>query len=97
MFERSLARHVAILGVRYDGANHFFRVAALAQDRRSSRGMFFGGAVRVIGPALVVEVMQQGGESPEFFLGAGLSRIGAHAGLYSQRMFAQAFVLCVFT
>ena len=96
MFEGSLARHVAVFGVRNDGANHFFRIAALAQDRRSARGMFFRGAVRVIGPALVVEVVQQGGEAPEFFLGAGLSRVCAHAGLDRQRVFAQAFVLRVF-
>jgi len=32
MFERRFARNVAVIGVGNDGANHFFRVTAFAQD-----------------------------------------------------------------
>ena len=59
-------------------------------------GCWFGGAVRVVGPALVVEVVQQRGEAPQIFISAGLSRVSAHAGFYRQRVLAQIFVLRVF-
>src|ERR1700726_3732407 len=58
--------------------------------------MLFGGMMVRIGPALVVEIVKKRGDSPEFFIGSGFSRIGADARFHSQRMLAQAFALRVF-
>jgi len=42
VFERRLARRVAVIGVGHDGANEFFGVAALAEEFLRLRGMFRG-------------------------------------------------------
>src|ERR1700730_2945888 len=55
--------------------------------------MDFDRVVLLIGPALVVEIVQQRGQSPEFLIGSGFPGISAHTGLNGQGMFAQAFVL----
>src|SRR5712692_2989684 len=57
--------------------------------------MLLGGMVGVVGPTLVVEIVQQRRQAPELFIGAKLARIGAHAGFHRQRMLAQVLVLCV--
>src|SRR6266849_1990486 len=57
--------------------------------------MLLGGMVGVVGPTLVVEIVQQRRQAPKLIIGAELARIGAHAGFHGQRMFAQVFVLRV--
>src|SRR5713226_5272287 len=52
--------------------------------------------VGFVGPALVVEVMQQSGDAPELFIGAVLAGIGADAGFHGQHVLAEAFGLRVF-
>src|SRR6266853_6547263 len=93
---RSLARNVAIVGMRNDRADQLVRISTLAKNFRTSRRVLSGRAMRIVGPAFVVEIMQQCGQSPEFFIGAGPARIGAHTCFDGQCMLAQIFVLCVF-
>src|SRR5438477_6780930 len=93
MFERTLARRVGVIGVGYDGANDFFRVAAFAEDFCAFGGMFAVGGVIGVGPALVIEIVQQGGDAPEFFVGTGFAGIGPDAGLDRQHVLAQGFRL----
>src|SRR5256884_2468779 len=59
-----LERHVAIIGVGEDGADNLIRVALLAQDLCALRGMALVGRVLVVGPAFVVEVVEQRGQAP---------------------------------
>ena len=97
MFERSFARDAAIIRVGENRTNHFLGVAALTQDCRAARGVLFGGTVGVVGPAFVIEIVQESGEAPKILVRAGLPSIGTHAGFDGQSVFAQAFVLPVFT
>jgi len=47
--------------------------------------------VLLIGPALVIEIVEQGGEAPGFFVGTGFAGVGADAGFDGKHMFAEAF------
>jgi len=53
--------------------------------------------VGVVWPAFVIEIVQESGEAPEILVRAGIPSIGEHAGFNGQSVFAQAFVLRVFT
>src|SRR5208282_2246651 len=55
--------------------------------------MFLGGMVFRIGPALVVEIMEEAGEGPKTFVAAKLQGVGADAGFDRQGVFAEAFAL----
>src|ERR1700693_1213955 len=57
--------------------------------------MLLGGVMCRIGPALVVEIVEQPGERPGIFVAAKFSGVGADAGLDSQRVFAKTFALGV--
>jgi len=57
VLERRSARDSGIIRVREDGANDFFRIAALAKNFRALRGMPGVGNVLVVRPALVIEVV----------------------------------------
>ena len=52
-----------------------------------------GWMVFLIGPALVIEIVQQRGDSPELLVRSGFAGIGAHASFDGQGVFAQIFVL----
>ena len=54
-----MARDAGIIGVRKDGADDFVRVAALAEYFRAFRGMLRVGGVCVVGPALVIKIVEQ--------------------------------------
>src|SRR5207247_10068075 len=49
----------------------------------------------LIGPALVIEIVQQRRGAPERFIGALFAGISAHAGFHGQRVLAQTFRLRV--
>ena len=74
----------------------FFRVAVLAQNLGSFGGMLAVGRMVVIGPALVVEVVQKGGDAPGVLVGVMLAGVCPDASLHGQHMFAQTFRLRVF-
>jgi hypothetical protein len=46
------------------------------------------GGVFLVGPTFVIEVMEQGGKGPGFFVSAGLAGVGAYAGLDREHVFA---------
>jgi hypothetical protein len=96
VLQRGLARNARIVGVGKDGADDFFGVAAFAEDFRALRGMFLVRSVRVVGLALVVEIVQQRGEAPKLFVRAGLSCVSANAGFHREHVLAQTLRLCVF-
>src|SRR5260370_34667923 len=96
MFERSLARGVAVIGVGHDCADQFFGIASFAQDLRAFGRMPLIGKVFGVRPALVIKIVKQGSESPKFFVGAGFARVGADAGFYGEHVLAQRFGFCVF-
>ena len=96
MFERGLARRVAVIGVGHDCADEFFGVAAFAKDFGAFCGMFAISGVVSVGPAFVIEIVKEGCEAPEFFIGAGFAGVGADAGFYGEHVFAQGFGLRVF-
>jgi hypothetical protein len=93
VFEGSLARRVAIAGMGEDGADDFFGVAVFAEDLGAFGGVLAVGGVVGVGPALVVEVMENGGEAPGIFVGAVFAGIGAHAGFDGEHVFAEGFGL----
>src|SRR6202030_3800184 len=76
-----------------DRVQHLLGIPALPQDFGAGRWMAFARVVLLIGPALVVEIVQQRGQSPEFLIGPGCPGISAHTGLNGQGMFAQTSVL----
>src|SRR5437588_10555436 len=76
--------------MREDRADNLLRVAHFAQNLCAFRRMPLIGGVLVIGPALVVELVPQRGEAPNFFIGAGFARISAHTHLDREHMFTQA-------
>jgi hypothetical protein len=52
--------------------------------------------VVVIGPALVIEVVKEGGQAPEVFIGTCFLGIGAYAGFDGEHVFAEVFGLSIF-
>ena len=86
-----LARHAGVVGVRQDRARHPLRIALLAQDLDAAERM-----VRRVGPALVVEVVEQRDDAPVLLVLAPQPRVAAHRGLDRQRVLPQALALRVF-
>src|SRR5687767_10176209 len=76
--------------VRQNGANDQFRVAKTAQDLCPAKRV-----VAQVGPALVIEIMEQRGNAPRRLVFAELTRIAANGRLNRQRVFAQAVALGV--
>ena len=58
--------------------------------------MFFVGGVVVVGEFFVVEIVEESGEAPGFFVGAVFPGVGADAGFDGKHVFAEAFGLRVF-
>src|ERR1700687_2506415 len=76
------ARHVAVVGVRENGADDFLGVALLAKNLGAFGGVLFVRGVGLVGPAFVRAIVQEGREPPELFIGAVLASVGADAGFY---------------
>ena len=93
VLERSLPRNVAVVGVRKNGADEFCRVAPFAKNSSALGGMFLVRGVSGVGKFLVVEVVEQRGESPKVFIGARFFGVGANAGFDGEHVFAQRFGL----
>src|SRR5216684_6410737 len=96
VLERGLAGDVAVVGVGEDGADDFLRVAFLAKNLGTFGGVLLVRGVGFVGPALVVEVMEQRGDSPELLIGGVLAGIGADASFHRQHVLAEALGLGVF-
>jgi hypothetical protein len=58
--------------------------------------MFAVRGVVGVGPALVIEIVNQSSEAPEFFVSARFAGVGADASFYCQHVFAERFRLRVF-
>lgn len=97
VLKRRFAWDAAVIGVGEDGADHFFRIAVLAENFGALGGMFAVGSVVVVGPTLVVEVVEEGNEAPELLVGTKFAGVGADTGLDGKHVFAQTFGLSVFT
>src|SRR5215471_11483548 len=78
--------------MRKDRPAQLFGIAALFQNLVAHKGMLLRR-----GMLFVVEVVQQAGDAPFFFVLAELAGIRAHAGLYRQHVFAQTLRRGVFT
>jgi len=96
VLERGLARRVAVISVRHDGTDEFFGVVLLPENFCAFGGMFAVRGVVSVGPALVIEIVEQGREAPELFIGAGFAGVGADAGFYGEHVLAQGFGFRVF-
>src|SRR5262249_27450777 len=96
-FERGIARHASVVRMGKNRANNFFRIAFLPQDLGAFRRMAAVGCVLMIGPALVVKIVQEGGDAPVVFVRASLESIGTDARFNGEHMFAQGIRLRVFT
>ncbi len=48
------------------------------------------GGVLLVGPALVIEIVEQRGDTPKLFIGAGFAGIGANTRFDGEHVFAQA-------
>ena len=96
VFQRRLARHIAIVGVRENGADNFAGVAVLAENLSAMSWMFFIGGMSFVRPALVIEIVEKGGKAPGLFIGALLAGIGANAGFDGEHVFTKRFRLRVF-
>src|SRR5208337_2551946 len=90
------ARHAAIIGVRKNGADHLFGIVMRAKDVGAFRGMLAIGSMAAVGPAFVVEIMEQRDDAPEFLIGVVLLGVSADAGFHGQHVLAKAFGLRVF-
>src|SRR5260370_2437257 len=77
---RGLTGHVAIVGVGENGADDLLRVAVLAKNPGAFGGVLFVRGMGFVGPALVIEGVAGGGESPKLVIGAGLRGGGPGAG-----------------
>jgi hypothetical protein len=97
VLERGFARDSAIVGVSDDGADDFFGVAAFTQEFGAFGGMFLVGSVIVVGPAFVIEIMEERGQAPSLFVGAVFASVGPDAGFHRQHVLAQRFGLRIFT
>ena len=86
-----MAGNAGIIGMRENGADDFFGVAQLAEDFCAIGRMLLVGGVGVVGPAFVIEIVEQGSEAPKFFVGAVFAGVGADAGFDGEHVFAQAF------
>ena len=73
-----------------DGRAHDLGVALGRQDLDAPEGV-----VLLVGPALVVEVVEEAGEPPELLVLALEAGVVAHGGLDGQGVLAQAFLLRV--
>lgn len=87
VLERSLPRDAGVIGVRENGADEFFAVAVFAKDFGAFGGVFAVGRVVVVGPAFVVEIVQESGEAPEIFIGAVFAGVGADTGFDGEHVF----------
>src|SRR6266568_4703154 len=97
VLQRGLPRHVGVIRMREDGADDLLGVTLLAQDFCAFGGMPLIGEVLLIGPAFVVEVVQQRSDAPKLLVGAGFTRVGANARFDRQHVFAQVLGRSVFT
>ena len=79
-----------------NGGDDFFRVAALAEDQGAGEGMLGSRVMIGVGPAFVIEIVEQSGEGPGIFIAAKFPGVGADAGFDGQGMLAETFALCVF-
>ena len=93
VFQRRLAGNVAVVRVGEDGAGDFLGVPALSEDFGAFGRMLAVGGVVGVGPALVIEVVEERGEAPGVFVGAVLTGIGANAGFDGEHVLAEAFGL----
>ena len=82
--------------MRKNGADDFVGVAETLQDSRAFGGMFFVGGVIVVGTAFVVEIVEERGDAPGFFVGAVFLCVSADTGFDGKHVFAEAFGLRVF-
>ena len=65
-------------------------------DVGAFRGMLAIERMPAVGPAFVVEVVKQRGDTPEFLIGIVLFGVSADAGFHGQHVLAKAFGLRVF-
>ena len=79
-----------VVGVRQDRARHPLGIALRLQDLDAAKRM-----VLLVGPALVVEVVQQRDDAPVLFVLAEQPRVAAHRGFDRQHVLAQALALRV--
>jgi hypothetical protein len=79
-----------------DGADDFFGVTLLAKNLGACGGVLLVRGVGLVGPALVVEIVEQSGDTPELFIGAMLAGVGADAGFHRQHVLAETLRLRVF-
>ena len=80
-----------IVGMRADRVDYFLGIARGAQDGRALQRMIGG-----IGPALVIEIVQEADDAPGFFIGAMFFGVGAHGDFDRLHVAHQAGVLDVF-
>lgn len=76
-----------VVGVGEDGVDDLFGVASFAED-----GGALEGVVRGIGPAFVVEVVEECDGAPEFFVFAEFTGVGADGGFDGEHVFDEAIV-----
>jgi hypothetical protein len=63
--------------------NDFLGIAALAENLRALVGVLLCCVMLGIGPALVVEIVEQAGQAPGVLVASELLGVGANAGLDS--------------
>ena len=74
--------------MRQDRADDFFSHTALAEKARA-----FARVVGRIGPALVIEIMDEAGDAPQVNVLTEMRRVMSHRGFDGQRVLAQRFRL----
>ena len=78
-----------------DRVDHRFGVALLAEDLDAGEGML--GAIEIrVGPAFVIEIVQEAGRAPELFILLELASVETHRRLDRKHMFDEALPLGVF-
>src|SRR6266478_5466534 len=70
VLKRGLTGHVAVVCVGEDGADDFLGVALLAKNLGAFGGVLLVRGMSFVGPALVVEIVEQSGDAPEFLVRA---------------------------
>ena len=84
MLKCGFARDVGVIRMRENRANDLLGVALRAQDFCAFGGMPLIGEVLLIGPAFVVEVVEQRSDAPKLLVGAGFTRNSLACGLHQR-------------
>ncbi len=86
LLQLRVAADSGVVGVRHDGSANVFGPAALGEDGIALVGMLFGAGI-----FLVIEVVDEADDAPEFLVFSEFAGVGAQARFHRNGVFAKTF------